>query len=82
MRRRASFISAPVVFTHSCRMASARIAIDWHSELFSELNLKPWEWPAVRAPNTACPEEPGSLAEAHWRAAVKLLAATPATTRM
>src|SRR6516225_836120 len=24
MRRRASFISAPVVFTHSCRMASAR----------------------------------------------------------
>jgi hypothetical protein len=57
----------------------ARIAIEWHSELFSELNLKPWEWPAVRAPNTACPEEPGSLAEAHWCAAVKrwqLLAAT------
>ena len=25
MRRRASFISAPVVFTHSCRMASAHI---------------------------------------------------------
>ena len=24
LRRRASFISAPVVFTHSCRMASAR----------------------------------------------------------
>src|SRR5262249_40431437 len=24
MRRRAAFISAPVVFTHSCRMASAR----------------------------------------------------------
>jgi len=24
MRRRASFISAPVVLTHSCRMASAR----------------------------------------------------------
>ena len=24
MRRRASFISAPVVFTHSCKMASAR----------------------------------------------------------
>src|SRR6516162_8754672 len=24
MRRRASFVSAPVVFTHSCRMASAR----------------------------------------------------------
>ena len=29
MRRRASFISAPVVFTHSCRMARARpIAVD------------------------------------------------------
>jgi hypothetical protein len=32
-RRRASFISAPVVFTHSCRMASAaRIAVDRHTE--------------------------------------------------
>ena len=27
MRRRASFISAPVVFTHSCRMASARVSV-------------------------------------------------------
>jgi hypothetical protein len=31
-RRRASFISAPVVFTHSCRMASGRIAVDPHTE--------------------------------------------------
>jgi hypothetical protein len=32
MRIRASFISAPVVFTHSCRMASARIGVDRQTE--------------------------------------------------
>jgi hypothetical protein len=38
--------------------------------------------PAVRAPNTACPEESGSLAEAHWRAAVKRWQVLAATARM
>ena len=31
-RRRASFISAPVAFTHSCRMASARGSASRHAE--------------------------------------------------
>jgi hypothetical protein len=41
MRRRASFISAPVVFTHSCKMASARGLVSIGDPLLAELDDDP-----------------------------------------
>jgi hypothetical protein len=44
-RRRASFISAPVVFTHSCKMASARGSLSIGTPNACATVMSPWVGP-------------------------------------
>jgi hypothetical protein len=38
-----------------------------HNQLHDELGLKPWEWPAVENPGSACVYPKGSQAAKDWQ---------------
>ncbi len=43
---------------------------DWwrhHGVLWNELNLRPWEWPAIQHPNARSPYPEGSEATRRWK---------------
>ena len=55
MRRRAALISAPVVFTHSCRMASARgsVSIGTPNAFATQSAVFPRSYSMAQAPEIA-----------------------------